>query len=166
VSAPLVVNTVGGTVWTRRPVKRDGVDLYAPQKCAVCPEFVMATYAELAEHGIAGESFALPMPVGTGAQAGLAELLGDAKPASDGLLRQLAESVRDRLGHEHPTREDLYCLNLTSYMGERMGPVLRRLLDAEARVAELEAARSADKLTALLAPTQALREDETGGASC
>ncbi|MFZ3558131.1 hypothetical protein [Streptomyces sp. BH055] len=162
--------------------------------------------------------------------AEIAAFLGDAKPASDGLLRQLAASVRDRLGHEHPTWEDLYCLNLTSYMGERMGPVLRRLIDAEARVAELEAtplawterldaksldnflitlgaatehepmsgaidaihellsgfraAVSGDRLTALLAPTQALRDEwctgcntdhdpaecgyrpETGGASC
>ncbi|MFF3497424.1 hypothetical protein ACFYWS_39535 [Streptomyces sp. NPDC002795] len=91
-SAPLVVNTVEGTVWTRRPQLRDGADLYAPQKCPTCPEFLMATYAELTEHGIAGEAFALPMPVGV--------------------------------------------------------------------------ERAADRLTALLAPTQALREDETGGASC
>ncbi|MCG0066258.1 hypothetical protein L0F81_23700 [Streptomyces tricolor] len=72
--------------------------------------------------------------------AQLAKLIGDAKPATTRLLEQLAESIRDRREHEHPTWEDLYCLNLVSFMGERMGPVLRRLVDAEARVAELEAA--------------------------
>ncbi|MFH9403318.1 hypothetical protein ACH4JS_26735 [Streptomyces sp. NPDC017638] len=74
-------------------------------------------------------------------RAQLAELIGDAQPATSRLLEQLAESVRDRREHDHPTWEDLYCLNLVSWMGERMGPVLRRLLDAEARVAELEAER-------------------------
>lgn len=71
----------------------------------------------------------------------IAALIGDAKPATTGLVQQTAKSVHDRAVHEHPTWEDLYCLNLVSWMGERMGPVLRRLLDAEARVAELEAER-------------------------
>ncbi|MFD3535355.1 hypothetical protein [Streptomyces sp. NPDC058664] len=80
--------------------------------------------------------------------AEIADLIGGAKPARDSVLIELAESVRDRLTHDHATqREDWYCMNLTAFMGERMGPVLRRLLDAEAeltklrsRVAELEAA--------------------------
>ncbi|MFJ8145988.1 hypothetical protein ACIQ6R_13040 [Streptomyces sp. NPDC096048] len=67
--------------------------------------------------------------------------LGEAKPATDSLIVGLAKTVQDRREHEHPTWEDLYCLNLVSWAGERMGPVLRRLLDAEARVAELEAAQ-------------------------
>ncbi|WP_318202992.1 hypothetical protein [Streptomyces sp. SCL15-4] len=71
-------------------------------------------------------------------RAQLAELIGDAQPATNRLLEQLAESIRDRREHDHPTWEDLYCLNLVSWMGERMGPVLRRVLDAEARIAELE----------------------------
>lgn len=74
--------------------------------------------------------------------ATIAALIGDAKPAVPGLLVQLGESVRDVRAHDHSTQcEDWYCLNLTSFMGERMGPVLRRLLDAEARIAELEAER-------------------------
>lgn len=86
---------------------------------------------------------ALPLPVGTTSltaeqRATIAQLIGDAKPATAGLLEHLAESVRDRREHEHPTWEDLFCLNLVSWAGERMVPVLRRLLDAEARVAELE----------------------------
>ncbi|MHC5259864.1 hypothetical protein ACYSUO_18460 [Streptomyces sp. UC4497] len=70
----------------------------------------------------------------------LAAFLGDAKPVRDDLLVSLAEATQKVREHEHPTWEDLYCLNLVSYMGERMAPVLRRLLDAEARVTELEAA--------------------------
>ncbi|SEC01967.1 hypothetical protein SAMN04490357_0978 [Streptomyces misionensis] len=63
-SAPLVVNTAEGTCWTRREATRNGQALYAPEAIRECPEAVMATYAELAEHGIAGEANALPMPVG------------------------------------------------------------------------------------------------------
>ncbi|MFI2632573.1 hypothetical protein ACH5A2_19575 [Streptomyces collinus] len=144
-SAPMVVNTKDGTCWTRRGSFRNGEALYAPEGVCSCPEFVMATLAELAEHGIAGSADVLPVPVAPepqaqvhGAHAKVAELIGDAKPATDRLVEQLAESVRDRREHEHPTWEDLFCLNLVSWAGERMGPVLRRLLDAEARIAELE----------------------------
>ncbi|MFD3749701.1 hypothetical protein ACFWVT_05450 [Streptomyces cyaneofuscatus] len=62
----------------------------------------------------------------------LAALIGDVEPATDGLLLSFAKAVRDRREHEHPKWEDLYCMNLSSYMGERIAPVLRRLLDAEA----------------------------------
>ncbi|MFI6903052.1 hypothetical protein ACIBKY_17450 [Nonomuraea sp. NPDC050394] len=57
--------------------------------------------------------------------------------ATDALIEHLAETVRQRLAHEHPQPgggEDLFCLNLTSYMGERMGAVLVRLREAEARL--------------------------------
>ena len=145
-SAPLVVNTTDGVCWTRRTVTPGGIALYAPESVRTCPKFVMATLPELAEHGIVGSADVLPVPVGpepqpqdSGARAKVAELIGDAKPATDRLVEHLAESVRDRREHEHPTWEDLFCLNLVSWAGERMGPVLRRLLDAEARVAELEA---------------------------
>jgi hypothetical protein len=141
---PLVVNTSDGAVWMRRAVTRDGHGLYVVADApACCPPFVMATLAELAEHGIAGSADVLPVPVGREPsdrekeRAAIAELIGDAEPASDGLVVQLGQSVRDRREHEHPTWEDLYCLNLTSFMGERMGPVLRRLLDAEAEVEKL-----------------------------
>ncbi|MFJ5914996.1 hypothetical protein ACIQFW_04255 [Streptomyces ardesiacus] len=83
---------------------------------------------------------ALPMPAGNEPEmpaeqrAAIAELIGDAKPATARLVEQLAKSVRDRREHDHPEWEDLYCLNLVSWMGERMGPVLRRLLDAEDRI--------------------------------
>ncbi|MET8291493.1 hypothetical protein ABZV80_40925 [Streptomyces sp. NPDC005132] len=70
----------------------------------------------------------------------LAALLGNAKTARDSLVQQLARTVRDCAEHDHTTqREDLYCLNLISFMGERMAPVLRRLLDAEAEAERLNA---------------------------
>lgn len=52
-SAPLVVVTKDGTRWTRRAALRDGEPLYAPVGVCSCPEYVMATLSELAEHGIA-----------------------------------------------------------------------------------------------------------------
>ncbi|MFD5814693.1 hypothetical protein [Streptomyces sp. NPDC127038] len=86
-------------------------------------------------------------------RAQVAALLGDARPARDSLIAQLAEAVRDRVNHDHPAQaEDLYCFNLTSFIGERMGPVLRRLLNAEAEAealaAELAALRHAATSTA------------------
>ncbi|MER8219741.1 hypothetical protein ABTZ58_03905 [Streptomyces sp. NPDC094143] len=66
-SAPLVVNTKDGVCWTRRAVTSGGIALYAPESVKTCPNFVMATLAELAElaeHGIAGSADALPVPFG------------------------------------------------------------------------------------------------------
>lgn len=62
--APLAVNTRDGVCWTRRTVTPGGIALYAPESARTCPDFVMATLAELAEHGIAGSAHVLPMPVG------------------------------------------------------------------------------------------------------
>lgn len=64
-SAPLVVNTTDGTCWTRREAVRDGQPLYAMADCQRCPELVMATYAELEDHGIAGSADVLPVPAGS-----------------------------------------------------------------------------------------------------
>lgn len=44
----------------------------------------------------------------------------------DPLIGHMRETVRQVEEHEHPSRTDLYCLNLTSYMGERMKAVLAR----------------------------------------
>lgn len=68
-SAPLVVNTKDGTCWTRRGSLRGGEPLYAPEGVCQCPEFVMATLAELAEHGIVGSADVLLVPVGSEPQA-------------------------------------------------------------------------------------------------
>ncbi|MFG2372615.1 hypothetical protein ACGFY9_14190 [Streptomyces sp. NPDC048504] len=61
---PLVVNTKDGAVWQRRAVTADGRGLYAVTGSCSCPEYLMATLAELAAHGIAGSADVLPMPVG------------------------------------------------------------------------------------------------------
>lgn len=66
-----------------------------------------------------------------------AELALGWRPATDSLLADLADCVRKVREHQHPERgEDLYCLNLTSYMGERMGAVLKRLDDERAKAVE------------------------------
>ena len=76
-SAPESVRTTDGVVWTLRTVTSSGIALYAPQGVCECPSFVMATLAELAEHGIQPAELpaavaamgALPMKVGTEPQA-------------------------------------------------------------------------------------------------
>ncbi|MFF9690283.1 hypothetical protein [Streptomyces sp. NPDC014623] len=67
----------------------------------------------------------------------IAVQIGEVRPATDKLIGVFAESVANIRNHEHPSRDDLYCMNLSSYMGERVAPVLRRLLDAEIEAAEL-----------------------------
>ena len=149
-SAPLVVNTRDGACWTRRVVTSSGVALYAPEAVVTCPGFVMATLPELAELGIVGRADVLPVPVGTQPQpvsseqcAQIAELIGAAKPATDGLLLEMAQQIRDRREHDHSAAGDWdwYCLNASGWLGDKAPTVLRRLLDAEARVFELEAER-------------------------
>lgn len=112
-SAPLVVNTRDGVCWTRRTVTSGGIALYAPEGVKTCPDFVMATLAELAEHGIAGSADALPMPVGT-----------EPKP------RTMLDRARDAL-NARMAKDDLRLV---------LGNVITYAAHAEARVAELEAA--------------------------
>ncbi|MFF8482395.1 hypothetical protein [Streptomyces antibioticus] len=63
---PLVVNTQDGCCWTRRAVDRAGRGLYALADVqGPVPEVVLASLAELAEHGLSSMSMdALPVPVG------------------------------------------------------------------------------------------------------
>jgi hypothetical protein len=103
VSAPLVVNTLDGTVWVRRGVTRDGLALYALSDACRCPEFVMATLAELAEHGIAGSADALPMLAGSSPskeqlQARIADLEQQlaALTAQGQVLRQTRQASAER----------------------------------------------------------------------
>ncbi|MEV8600491.1 hypothetical protein AB0465_11495 [Streptomyces griseoviridis] len=77
-------------------------------------------------------------------RAKLSDLIGATKPAGDRLLESFAEAVRERREHEHPKWEDLFCMNLSSYMGERIAPVLRRLIDAEAEVERLQGLTGGD----------------------
>ncbi|MFE9906461.1 hypothetical protein [Streptomyces achromogenes] len=82
-------------------------------------------------------------------RAQVSELIGNAKPATPRLLEQIADAIRDRREHEHPRWDDLYCLNLVAFMGERMAPVLRRLLNAET---------AADTLAYAVAPPAVIGE--------
>lgn len=66
------------------------------------------------------------------------------RPATDLLLADLAQCVKDVREHDHPYRDDFYCPNLVAYMGERMGSVLKRLADEQAAVRNLK-----DRLNAL-----------------
>lgn len=95
---PLVVNTQDGTCWVRRAVSREGRGLYAVADApACCPEYVMATLAELAEHGLASMADALPMPVGSTAP--------DAGRVREELFyEELATSARLRLALESAQR--------------------------------------------------------------
>ena len=63
--------------------------------------------------------------------------LGDQPPATDLLLGRLVDTVVDCRDHEHPDEgsgPDLYCLNLMSFMGDRMAAVLRRIADEQSEV--------------------------------
>ncbi|MGW6747588.1 hypothetical protein [Streptomyces sp. NPDC055006] len=97
-STPLVVNTLDGTVWTRRAVTPGGLALYSVAGVCQCPEFVMATLPELAEHGIAGSADVLPVPAST--EAAVAESV-------DKLTRLLAptQALREET-HDGPLHRD------------------------------------------------------------
>ncbi|MEU1761201.1 hypothetical protein [Micromonospora sp. NPDC005652] len=63
--------------------------------------------------------------------------LSDVRPATDLLIAQIRDTVGEIRAHEHPQcGEDFYCLNLVSWLGERMGPVLRRLADEQAETSK------------------------------
>ena len=61
---PLVLNLRDGSVWTRRAVDSDGRGQYALAGVCDCPEYVLASFAELAERGITGHADVLPVPAG------------------------------------------------------------------------------------------------------
>ncbi|MFG3085066.1 hypothetical protein [Streptomyces parvulus] len=111
-SAPLVINLKDGSVWERRAMSQAGVALYALAGTCACPEYVMASEAELAELGIVGSADALPMPVGPSVPVSEAEL--------DSGMDELSAYFRVRLALASAQR------------GRR---------DLRARVAELEAAQ-------------------------
>ncbi|MER7982440.1 hypothetical protein [Streptomyces sp. NPDC095817] len=75
-----------------------------------------------------------PSPLSHDQRGTLVALLGDTHAAPDRLVHQLAQNVHACTAHDHPA---LHCLSLTVFIGEQMGPVLRRLLDAETEVERL-----------------------------
>ncbi|WP_203833544.1 hypothetical protein, partial [Streptomyces asoensis] len=93
---PLVVNTKDGAVWQRRAVTADGRGLYAVAGACSCPEYLMATLAELAEHGIAGSAYALPVPVGS-VRSPLEQALDELAGVSLSLWEEEQDTARLRL---------------------------------------------------------------------
>ncbi len=149
-SAPLVVNTKDGTCWTRRHVTRDGLALYALEGVCQCPEFVMATLPELAEHGIVRVADVLPVPVGPEPQelnldacVSRALRLARQYDGPDGVdqddLDQLTDFDVPQLVAE--VRAGRIELKKARAQIANHGPVLAALEQARARVAELEAER-------------------------
>jgi hypothetical protein len=187
-SAPLVVNTQDGMVWLRRAATRGGVALYAPQDVCQCPEFVMATYAELEGHGIAGQADALPMPVGPVLRSELDRLrarVAELEAQRERRRVRLVALQNDALNMRGALSPNGERRKVPMPLGDTLTPAVEWLLN---RVAELEAwaaaeecccpepaplcegcrckchteqaKESADKLTRRNVPLQALREDE------
>lgn len=131
-SAPLVVNTTDGTCWTRRAVTRSGEALYAPEGVCSCPEFVMATLAELAEHGIAGSAYALPVPIGR------------QEPRTE--LEKLRAQVAELLAERHETNEAL-------------SDAAEQLRADRDRIAELEASAAVQQRRGYEAAIEVMRQE-------
>jgi hypothetical protein len=79
--------------------------------------------------------------------------LAEVRPATDLVLLSLRQAAAEARDHDHPQGEDIFCLNMTSWMGERMAGVLKRLADAEAEVQSWK-----DRCTALA--DEALRQHD------
>lgn len=175
-SAPLVVNVVGGAVWTRREATRDGLALYAPEKCGTCPESVMATYAELEVRGIAGAADVLPVPVGPEPQADPVAVgrrldllaLMDQRAAS--VVSPVLAAVLDEAERLRVERDE-FCDRVDTLTAVAQGNkrhVVSLTTECQrltARVAELEAERHStneapDAMTRTYMPVASLREPE------
>lgn len=144
---PLVVNTKDGVVWQRRAVTAEGRGLYAVTGSCSCPEFLMATLAELAEHGIAGSADVLPMPVGP-QQPPSAEVYDDLDGVSLSLWDEERTHARTRLAlasarrGRRDLRAELYgeqAQHRTTL--EQRNAHAKELLALRSRVAVLEAER-------------------------
>lgn len=195
-NGPLVVNTRDGSVWTRRAVTAAGVSLYALAGVCSCPEYVMASFEELAARGIVGSAAVLPVPVGSGPRT-LDVVEEELTGANLSLWEEEQDHARTRLALESARRGrrelrarvaelegQRTALAVRLRAGQRwqkgrtpalvsqdyvpqnelrslFGLPLTAPWDEESSAAEA----SADALTAMLAPTQALTTDETGGAS-
>lgn len=150
-TAPPVISLVDGSVWERRAVTAAGVALYALAGSCKCPEYVMATEAELAEFGIAGSAHALPMPVGAnlpdveGLLADAVRLAGESV-AELKREHEISGELRQYLDEVH---ESLTGANLSLYEEELENARLRLALKSaqrgrrqlRARIAELQQER-------------------------
>ncbi|HSE05916.1 MAG TPA: hypothetical protein VLK35_17340 [Methylomirabilota bacterium] len=157
-----MVNVVGGAVWLRQAAVRDGLALYAPEKCGSCPEFVMVTYAELEARGIVGSAYVLPVPV-VPEPSGRERLRADFVTALDNAHRTHPCPVTGRpywTGCVHYD-ETGHVAGVGSCHSERRADAVLAVRDTElerlrARIVELEAERHSTN-EALDDAVQALR---------
>lgn len=166
-SAPLVINTRDGACWTRRTVTTGGIALYAPEAVKTCPAFVMATLAELAEHGIVGSADVLPMLAGPEPQQtrtvlDRARAVLGARVAKDDLRLVLGNVVGYAAELEGRLRvtDDLRvrALGENDALRKQLGDAGRERDTLRERVAELEAERHTTN-EALSEAAEQLRKD-------
>lgn len=124
---PLAVTTRDGMSWVRRAVTQDGRGLYAPEGVCSCPEFVMATLAELAEHGIKGRD---PVADAVAVMGALPVPLGHAEPVPQPLEDQLTGARLSLWEEEQDAKRARFAAKLAR----------KRAAKLRARVADLEAA--------------------------
>jgi hypothetical protein len=144
---PLVVNTQDGCCWLRHAVTRGGKGLYAlAGTVAGAPDVVLATLADLAEHGLASMADALPMPVGPSATSYPPAVPWAAHMSHEDLTDFLDELAASAITHA----------SAGVALAEVEATCARWRAVAEARRA-YGSASPADGITRRIAPMQALR---------
>jgi hypothetical protein len=146
---PLVVNTQDGCCWTRRAVTRAGRGLYALESVkGDVPELVLATLAELAEHGLTSMADVLPMPAGNQPQG--------YPPAMPWAALMDHEDLTDFL-------DELAASAITHASSEVALVEVEKTCATWRLIAEAQhghnTAPGPDAMTRTFAPTQVLRED-------
>jgi hypothetical protein len=172
---PLVVNTADGSCWTRRAVTSDGRGLYAlAGSVAGVPDEVLVSLADLAELGIIGSAFALPVPVGPVLRSELDQARDDVVGACLARWEEEQDNARLRLALASAKRgRSQLRARVTELLAERhstneaLDDAVQALRTDRAEPAKgPSAAESADPLTRLFAPTQALRVEAEKPGAC
>jgi hypothetical protein len=158
---PLVVNTADGSCWTRRAVTPDGRGLYAlAGSVAGVPDEVLVSLADLAELGITGSAFALPVPVGPVLRSELDQARDDVMGACLARWEEEQDNARLRLALSSAQRG-------RRELRARVAELLAERHSTNDALADITVAeRSADRLTRLFAPTQALRVEAEKPGAC
>jgi hypothetical protein len=157
---PLVVNTQDGSTWLCRAVTRGGKGLYALAGTVPgAPDMVLATLAELAEHGLASVAFALPMPVGPAPRT-LDQVEDELTGVSLSLYEEELVTARLRLALASAQRGRRKSRARVAEL-EAERHVTNEALDDAVR--ELRARPAADGITRRNVPLQALRADAEDG---
>jgi hypothetical protein len=169
---PLVVNTADGSCWTRRAVTPEGRGLYAlAGSVAGAPDEVLAPLAELAELGIVGSAYALPMPVGPVLRSELDQARDDVMGACLARWEEEQDNARLRLAlksAQRGRREARGLYEITEASRKRWRDALIKdrgeLETLRARVAELEYVAPSPSCTRCYG-ADAVRFVAQGGAS-